>query len=75
MFKISVSLPGLTQRYTFNRLKDGTYFVRFGKEHKSYAKELRDSILGGPSIIFQGNQRESRELKIISVGVFSHFTV
>ena len=52
MFKISVSLPGLTQRYIFNRIKDDTYFVGFGKEHKSYAKEMRDSILGGPSIIF-----------------------
>ena len=27
MFKISVSLPGLTQRYIFNRTKDDTYFV------------------------------------------------
>ncbi len=52
MFKISVSLPGLTQRYIFNNLKDDDYFVGFGKEHKNYAKELRDSILGGPSIIF-----------------------
>ena len=52
MFKISVSLPGLTQRYIFNRMEEDDYFVGFGREHKHYAKEMRDSILGGPSIIF-----------------------
>ena len=29
MFKISVSLPGLTQRYIFNRLKDDTLLCSF----------------------------------------------
>ena len=66
MFKISVSLPGLTQRYIFSKLKDDTYFVGFGKEHKSYAKELRDSILGGPSIIFH---RWHERLKTLIKGI------
>ena len=51
MFKNSVSLSSLSQRYFFSKLKDD-YFVGFGKEHKEYAKEMRDSITGGPSIIF-----------------------
>ena len=51
MFKISVSLPGLTQRYLFTNLGDD-YFVGFGEEHKHIEKELRESITGGPSIIF-----------------------
>ena len=51
MFKISVSLPGLTQRYLFNNIGDD-YFVGFGEEHKHIEKELRESITGGPSIIF-----------------------
>ena len=45
MFKISVSLPGLTQRYIFSKLKDNTYFVGFGtKNIKVMLKELRDMV-------------------------------
>ena len=51
MFKISVSLPGLTQRYLFNNIGDD-YFVGFGQEHKHIEEELRNGITGGPSIIF-----------------------
>ena len=70
MFKISVSLPGLTQRYIFNQMEDDTYFVGFGKEHKHYAKELRDSILGGPSIIFH---RWHERLKTLIKGIKDNF--
>ena len=52
MFKDSVSLPGLTQKYLFMNLSPGEYFVGFGKEHKHLTKLLRDNIVGGPSIIF-----------------------
>ena len=52
MFKDSVSLPGLTQKYLFMNLSPGEYFVVFGKEHKHLTKLLRDNIAGGPSIIF-----------------------
>ena len=61
MFKISVSLPGLTQRYLFSNLKED-YFVGFGKEHKQYAKDLRNSITGGPSIIFHRWQERGKTL-------------
>ncbi len=54
MLKCSISLPGLTQRYLFQRLakmgKD--YFVTFAECHKHILKHLLDSIIGGPSIIF-----------------------
>ena len=34
MFKDSVSLPGLTQRYMFNHLSKNDYFCGFSKQHK-----------------------------------------
>ena len=40
MFKDSVSLPGLTQRYLFRNLGDD-YFTIFGEEHKHLYKELK----------------------------------
>ena len=52
LFKHSVSLPGLAQKYLFMNLSTGEYFVGFGKEHKHLTKLLRDNIVGGPSIIF-----------------------
>ena len=58
MFKESVSLPGLTQKYLFKRLspESGEYFVGFAEEHKRLAKLMRENITGGPSIIFHRNQ-------------------
>ena len=54
MFKDSVSLPGLTQRYLFKKLveKGKDYFVTFSEIHKTIVKYLRESLTGGPSIIF-----------------------
>ena len=52
MFKDSVSLPGLIQKYLFMHLSPGEYFVGFGKEQKHLTKLLHDNIVGGPSIIF-----------------------
>ena len=34
MFKDTVSLPGLTQKYLFMNLPSSDYFVGFGQEHK-----------------------------------------
>ena len=58
MFKESVSLPGLTQRYLMKNLSPGDYFVGFGKEHERLVKLLRDNIVGGPSIIFHRYQEK-----------------
>ena len=46
MFKDSVSIPGLAQKYLFMNLSPGEYFVGFGKEHKHLTKLLRDNIVG-----------------------------
>ena len=51
VFKESVSLPGLTQTYLFKKLGDD-YFTNFSKEHGHIYKELRQGIVGGPSIVF-----------------------
>ena len=57
VFKDSVSLPGLTQKYIFRNLKSDEYFVGIGKEHSHIYKELRElGIVGGPSIIFHRYQ-------------------
>ena len=63
MFKISVSLPGLTERYLFSKLDDKIdYFVGFAKEHKHLAKLMRENIVGGPSIIFHRYQERDKTL-------------
>ena len=51
-FKEAISLPGLCQRYLFKNLKEDEYFVSFGEEHKDLYKLFKNSIVGGPSIIF-----------------------
>ena len=51
-FKMSMSLPGLTKRYAFQNLSKENYFSGFGEEHKWLVKDLRNSIIGGPSIVF-----------------------
>ena len=66
MFKVSVSLPGLMQRFLFSRLsslgdKDG-YFVGLGAEHKHLARLLHENIVGSPSIIFHRYQERDKAL-------------
>ena len=62
MFKDSVSLPGLTQRYLFKKLPPSDYFVGFGEIHKHLLKQLRGSLTGGPSIIFHRYQERLKTL-------------
>ena len=63
MFKVSVSLPGLTERYLFSKLDDKVdYFVGFAEEHKYLAKLIRENIVGGPSIIFHRYQERNKTL-------------
>ena len=53
VFKESCSLPGLTQRYLFNKLSKDDYFTCIGREHKHIYKDLKElGIVGGPSIVF-----------------------
>ena len=52
MFKMSTNLPGLTKQYVFQNLLKGDYFSGSGEEHKWLVKDFRNSIIGGPSIVF-----------------------
>ena len=52
MLKDAVSLPRLSQKIIFRSLEKDDYFVSFGKQHKYIFQELREKIVGGPSIIF-----------------------
>ncbi len=56
LFKISVSLPGLTQQYLFKNLKDD-YFTNFSKEHEHIYKQLKAGVVGGASIIFHRHHK------------------
>ena len=57
VFKESVSLSGLTQKYLFKKLDEKDYFVGIGREHAYIYKQLRElGIVGGPSIIFHRYQ-------------------
>ena len=61
-FKMSMSLPGLTKRYVFQNLPKGDYFSGFGEEHKWLVKDLRNSIIGGPSIVFHRYHEQEQTL-------------
>ena len=52
MLKDAVSLPRLSQKIIFRSLAEDDYFVSFGKQHDYIFQELRNKIVGGPSIIF-----------------------
>ena len=63
LFKDSISLPGITQKYLFKNLEEGDYFVGIGKEHAHIYKQLRElGIVGGPSIIFHRYQEAGKTL-------------
>ena len=55
VFKDSVSLPGLTQRYIFRSLGED-YFTSFSETHAHIYKDLKNGIVGGPSLVFNRYQ-------------------
>ena len=61
MFKTSVSLPGLTQQYLFRNLGED-YFTIFGPEHKHIYKEMKQGVVGGPSLVFCRYQEAGKTL-------------
>ena len=66
VFKDSVSLPRLTQKQIFGALKEDEYFTTFHKDHSHIYKQLRDGIVGGPSIVF--NRYQERDVTKIRPG-------
>ena len=62
VFKESVSLPGLTQKYLFRNLK-GDYFTNFSSVHEHIYRQLRKlGITGGASVIFHRHQKVGETL-------------
>ena len=51
MFKDAVSLPKLTQKLIFEPLKEN-YFTTFSTKHDYIYRDLRNNVVGGPSINF-----------------------
>ena len=54
MFKDGVSVPGLTLLYLFNELQSNTFFTVFNQTNSDLHLLVKDNIVGGPAIIFQG---------------------
>ena len=52
MFKDGVSLPGLCQKYLFTFPDKDTVFALVDRRNEDLYHMLRDSIVGGPSIVF-----------------------
>ncbi|VDI68728.1 Hypothetical predicted protein [Mytilus galloprovincialis] len=53
IFKIAISVPGITRRMLFQTAKEaGANFALFDKQNKDLYKVFKDNIIGGPSIIF-----------------------
>ena len=49
----AISLPGVAMRYCFNSIRDPSIeFHRFNHQNKEIYKMVKESIVGGPSIIF-----------------------
>ena len=52
MLKEAKSIPGLTLRYLFKQIPDTVYFSLINKRNSDLHTLLRESMVGGPSIIF-----------------------
>ena len=52
MFKDGISVPGLMLFYLFNGLPSNTFFTVFNQTNKDLHHLVKDSIVGGPAIIF-----------------------
>ena len=52
MLKDGVSVPGLTLKYLFNTMDKSTFFTLFNEKNADLQKLIKESIVGGPSIVF-----------------------
>ena len=52
MFKVGISVPGLSLLHLFNDLPNDTYFTVFNRTNSDLHKLVKDNIVGGPAIIF-----------------------
>jgi len=56
MFKDGISVPGLTNKYLFDSIPDGSFFSLMGENHKDLYESIRNNLVGGPSIVFHRYQ-------------------
>ncbi len=69
VFKVSISLPGLTKRYLFQNLPKGDYFSGFGEEHKWLVKETVSPVVHRSfSIDGMNNRLPSSKILTIIIG-------
>ena len=52
LFKDGITVPGLSNKIMFNSIEDDTKFSLFSQENKDIYYLLKNSIVGGPSIVF-----------------------
>ena len=52
LFKDGISVPGLVTKYMFSRLEPNTFFSLFREQDKDLYYNLKNNIVGGPSIVF-----------------------
>ena len=52
MFKVGISVPGLSLLHLFNDLPNDTYFTVFNRTNSDLHELVKDNIVGGPAIIF-----------------------
>ena len=60
MFKCAISVPGLSLRYLFLTLDDGTYFSLIDKSNKDLYYKIKKNIVGGPSIVFNRYHEQNK---------------
>ena len=52
MFKDGISVPGLTNKFLFDSITDGSFFSLIGEKDKDLYETIRKNLVGGPSIVF-----------------------
>lgn len=60
MFQDGVSVPGLSLRMAFAGMKEDVKFSLFEEKDKEYYYDMRNNIVGGPSIIFNRHQEAGK---------------
>ena len=56
LFQDGISVPGLTMKYLFGGLEEGVTFSLFEEKDKDLYYDMKNNIVGGPSIIFNRYQ-------------------
>ena len=58
LFKDGISLPGISLKYCMSTTD--AKFALYGKKFSFFYKELRENIVGGPSLVFHRHQEKNK---------------